>query len=442
MTRRRLILGLCLAVFAFLGFGAVRRVYTQKTDFDGFWRAGRNVLAGRDPYRDFAPAGEDRVLVPSWRRSADPAETETGRGFDSAVRRYLPFFPLLMVPFALLPMDVAVALWHLVSVAALLGSVRLAFRLSGRPRGLESSETIAVLVGTAIFWADSLTMGQIGLVTLYLSLAGIDFAGRGRPWLGGILVGLAAAIKVTPALVGAYFLLKRRWSAAAAMAGTGVLCALAVIPVWGVGRSVELHRTWLRESATTAGARYFELRESVRYQNQSLHAFAARFLMDVNAGRSRKPFRINVANLTPEAVAGVTHAAQALLGLALLVALFARRPDEPLRLSETAVVLGATTFLSPIAWTFHLVVMIPAIACLWDRRGERESRIWLGLALVFELGLASPWLRALGFLTWSCLAATVGAWRIAMKERSGPVTARPEPTPAPSATAQGAGTSI
>jgi hypothetical protein len=272
-------------------------------------------------------------------------------------------------------------------------------------------------MATAVFWVDSLTMGQIGLVTLWLSLAGVDLARSGRPWLGGALAGLAAAIKVTPAVVGVYFLLKRRWIAAAGCAGAFLLCCALSLPVWGPARTASLHRSWIESSAATAGTAFFEDGKSVRYQNQSLHATLARLLMPVNAGRSRRPFRVNVADWPPERVALVARLVQIPVLLLLVHVCLARRREEPLRLPEAAVVLASTTFFAPIAWTFHLVVVLPAAVCLWDRRADREARVWLALIVLFELGVALPVTRALGFLTWSCAAAMLGAFRVAQKER-------------------------
>jgi hypothetical protein len=420
MSRPRLFFAAYSLLFLFTALMAVRRIYTLKTDFDGFWRAGRSVLLGRGPYDPTPGPAEDRVLFPSLRQGepirTDDPEGEGGGGTESAVKRYLPFFALLMVPFALLPMDVACLAWHVLSFASLFLGLKCAFRLSGRDRPLASVDALAVLAGTGIFWADAFTLGQIAVVTLALSIAAIDLA-RTRPWVGGALAGLAAAIKVTPGILGFYFLLKRRWAAAAASFAGFALCAAMCVPAWGLSRTVDLHRQWVEESRVTTGERFFAEQISIRYQNQSLHAWAARMFMEVNAGRGKKPFRVNVANLSPAAAVSLVRILQAPLALLCLFAIFARRPGEPLRLSEAGLLLAATTFISPIAWTFHLVVILPAVVCLWDRRTVRESRVWLVAVAVLELGIVHPWTRAVGFPMFACLAAALGAWRLAMLER-------------------------
>lgn len=420
-------------LFLFTAFHAVRRVYTLKTDFDGFWRAGRAVLEGRDPYQNGPGPEGDRLLFPSLRAAAEardasrpgPAnaaveesEGEGAHSQESAVLRYLPFFGLFMAPFALLPMDLAALAWHSVSFSALFLGIRSAFRLSGRDRPLASGDTVAVLLVTAVFWADAFTMGQVGLVTLGLSLVSADLA-RSRPWLGGSLAGLAAAIKVTPAVVAVYFVLKRRWAAAAASAAAFLLCCSLALPAWGPARAKELHEAWLVQGAATAGKKFFEKGDSVRYQNQSLHAWASRMFMDVNAGRSRKPFRVNVADLSPSSAAWIVRAAQIPLLAMAAFALVARKNGEPLTLSEAGLVSTLTTFIAPVCWTFHLVVMVPAVACLLDRRSEPEFRRWLLAVVLLEFGMVHPVPRALGLPMFACLVALLGCWRSVLRDRAG-----------------------
>jgi len=388
-------------LFVATGILAVRPLVppVSSTDFDGFWEGGRAVLEGRDIYEN--PAHEDSVS-------------------GSAVRRYLPFFSVAMAPLAALPLPVAGAVWHAVAFASLWGCLRLSLQWTGREVEFGSNAFLVVTAAAGVFCLDHFARGQVALPVLFLALAGLYVAERGKSFLGGALIALAAALKVTPAIFVLYFLLKRRWMAAAGLvAGFALLCALTV-PVFGPGRAFDLHKRWLLDYGMTAGAGFFEKRESMRFNNASLPAVLARILMeDVNAGRNKGPFYVNVAALSPAAVAGIARVIQfAALGALGLLA-FARRPGEPLRLSEIGFVLGITALFTPIAWTFHFVCLVPAFAALWCS-GDRISRRWFWAAVALELTLLHPMPRALGGVLLADLAATVGVARLAWKERRTP----------------------
>jgi hypothetical protein len=102
---------------------------------------------------------------------------------------------------------------------------------------------------------------------------------------------------------------------------------------------------------------------------------------------------------------------------ALVWLVFARKPGEPLRLSEIGFVLGTTALFAPIAWTFHFVCLVPAFAALWCS-GEKISRRWFWASVALELTLVHPVLRALGGVLLADLAATIGAGRLAWIERA------------------------
>jgi hypothetical protein len=91
---------------------------------------------------------------------------------------------------------------------------------------------MALIVGfyTPIF--DHAAMGQVNLLTLVPILAGLALAPR-RPWLGGALVGLAAMLKMSPALMLAYLLLKRRFTAVVGALAAAMLLSVATLPLVG-----------------------------------------------------------------------------------------------------------------------------------------------------------------------------------------------------------------
>jgi alpha-1,2-mannosyltransferase len=363
----------------------------SSTDFDGFWRAGRDVREGRDIY----------VM---------PGTEAVGRA-TSPVRRYLPFFAVFMVPLSLLPLAVAGGVWHVVSFASLIGSIRIALRLAGRPPDLASPGFALVAAATAPFWVAHFASCQVALPVLWLALAGVEELVRGRDGRAGALWALAAALKVTPGLLVVYALLKRRFAAAAAFTGAFALTCALTVPVFGPARAVDYHLRWLRE-ARTAGAAFFDRGESLRFNNASLQATLARLLQDVNAGRARRPFRVNVAALGDATVARVAVAVQ----VVALVAMIVLCAGGPVRPADVGLVLGITGLFSPIAWTFHFVALIPAVAVLAAAR-DRTSRVLLVLGVALELTLASEVARAVGGLQLANLVLTAGCGRLSWLAR-------------------------
>ncbi|OLT20730.1 hypothetical protein BJF78_09190 [Pseudonocardia sp. CNS-139] len=160
---------------------------------------------------------------------------------------YPPFAALLMVPLAVVPWGVAWVGLLLLSAAALGGTLYLVARRAWPSGGRAGALSVASLAlplalfvwpGRAIDFdvpADgpsiglepvlqTIEFGQINLLLMALVAADCLVA---RPrWPRGLLVGIAAAVKLTPAAFVLYFLLRRDYRAAAVAAVTGVAATL------------------------------------------------------------------------------------------------------------------------------------------------------------------------------------------------------------------------
>ncbi|MEU0496836.1 mannosyltransferase [Mycobacterium sp. NPDC006124] len=117
------------------------------------------------------------------------------------------FYPLHLLPFGLLAL-----LWQVAQVAAVYGSVRLCQRLMGD----DDSRRVAMLWTAAALWLEPVASNfQTGQVGVFLMLGVLYAAYSTRWWVSGLLIGVGAGIKLTPAITGLYFLGMRRWAAAA-----------------------------------------------------------------------------------------------------------------------------------------------------------------------------------------------------------------------------------
>ena len=188
-------------------------------DFHDYWLAGRLVLDGHSPYdlaalRDLA-AHEHLAL-------------EIGGGYSYP----LPF-ALAMTPLAMLPYGAALATFSVISLAAF-GMTVAAWILWAHGRSSDLGRRRLILaLGAGLYPPvyGSIVNGQANLVVLPLLALGtilaLDDRRTSRGAGGGLLIGLAAIVKLVPAVLVVPLALGRRVGAAVAVVA-GALGALLV----------------------------------------------------------------------------------------------------------------------------------------------------------------------------------------------------------------------
>jgi hypothetical protein len=190
-------------------------------DFSAYWAAAANVLTGNPIY-----------------------SAEQLAGTYSPQQQYLylypPFFAVAMTPFAAVFDDYRVANWVWAGIGALL--VVATVRLVDRSERITSGRDGWLLVGAAFAFppvVGELVMGNVHLLLLALfagSWAALrrPDAGRSAAILAGVLIGIATLIKIFPAVLILWLVLRRRWTSAfAAVAAMSVL-VIATLPVIGL----------------------------------------------------------------------------------------------------------------------------------------------------------------------------------------------------------------
>ena len=153
---------------------------------------------------------------------------------------YPPFAALLFAPLHWLPVTAGQVLVSAATVVALPVTSYLVLRLPpwsarlGRDRAAE----LALAFSAAAIWLEpertNLKYGQVNVVLTVMVLADLAWIERSRnSRFGGVGIGIAAGIKLTPALFAVYLLATRRYRAAATAAGTfagTVAVAFALVP--------------------------------------------------------------------------------------------------------------------------------------------------------------------------------------------------------------------
>lgn len=318
---------------------------------------------------------------------------------------YPPFAAIVFYPLHLLPFGVVAFFWQIGIIAALYGVVRVGQRLMG----LHAQRRVAMLWTAVGIWTEPLrSTFDYGQVNVVLVLAVLCAVLSSRWWLSGLLVGLAAGVKLTPAVAGLYFVGARRW---AAVVFSAVVFFATVGVSWVVvGGQARRYFTELLGDADRVGPIGTSF-------NQSWRGGISRIL-----GHD--------AGFGPLVVVGIAITA--------VLALLAWRSigGASDRLGGILVVSLFGLVLSPISWTHHWVWLIPLM--MWLLHGppstRRGARVlgwgWLSLTLVgipWLLSFAQPSIWEIGrpwYLAWAGLVYLVAtlvtlAWIAFSRRESG-----------------------
>ncbi|MFF1292457.1 MULTISPECIES: glycosyltransferase 87 family protein [unclassified Streptomyces] len=246
---------------------------------------------------------------------------------------YPPFAAVSMLPMALLPLPIAIAGSLLLNLAALAVIVRLLAGRFWRRHGWYGCALGACLLALFEPLRDTFSFGQVNLLLMALVLTDgwLLAAGRGRR--AGVGIGLAAAVKLTPALFIVLLLLAGRRRAAAVATSVAVgATALAASVAPDASRFYWTQAMW---DTTRVGRLDY-------VSNQSLQGILARL---------GEPDR-------------AWWAVTVLLVLAVW-AVRARRATAAGDWPAAIALTGLTACLiSPITWVHHLVWLLPAFAVL------------------------------------------------------------------------------
>lgn len=332
---------------------------------------------------------------------------------------YPPFAALLMLPMAYLPWVLVVVLSVAASVAATGALLAWLVDPVARRQGWPRACTLAVALCLAAAFEpmrETVDFGQVNMLLLVLVAADLlRLVARGSRW-GGVGIGLATAIKLTPGIFIVYLLVTGRWRAALVASGTAAgatILAGAVAP--DASREFWTDALW---NTDRVGSLSF-------VSNQSWQGVVAR--------------------LDPARPSTLAWLALVAVTLAVWAVRVRRAAAEPAPAGDQATGLALTgavgSLVSPVTWVHHLVWLLPALILLVDHAyrapaGSRRRRRLLGFAIVAYLVLISRlvwvWERdfsgVIGFLGSNAYVWISAALLAALPIRR-PSTAPPAPVP-------------
>ena len=305
---------------------------------------------------------------------------------------YPPVAAVLLAPLSLLPMTAAATLLSLATMALTAVVLRM-FLTVARPAARPSWRTVGWLLPAALLLEpvrNTIDYGQVNV--LLMALVSADCLVRGPRWPRGALVGVAAAVKLTPAAFVLFFLLRRDYRAA----GTAALSFCV----------------------TTAAGFLLAPRDSVRYWTSVIIQPGRPGSPDYAANQSIQAVLAR-AGLDPHTTAGLAVWLM-LSAVTVLLAWRGMRHAVDRGLDALAVSLNAFAALlvSPISWSHHWVwgeTAMLALACLGlgEPAGARRRCLLVLAAAGTALFAAAPqwWLplggdRELHWAAWEQLAGS------------------------------------
>lgn len=290
--------------------------------------------------------------------------TTNGLGFT-----YPPVAVLLLRPLAWVPPAVFDAAWALVCLAALAWA---AWALSGALQPLPlrrpvlAAATLGAL-GLSVQAQSGLVSGNVSVLIVAACLADVGQAWPRRA--RGLLVGVAAAVKLTPlAFVLALAALRERRAAARA------LSTVLALTLLGIAAFPEASRRYWTEVVVGAEG----IGDQEYAGNQSATGALARL--------------------------GLDHTTASILGIGagavvLIVALWwVHETRGAVHPAAAAVAVGcASTVMSPFSWPFHLLWLpLAGVVLVAARRWADVALGVLVLGLCTGWGLVASWLTAVG----------------------------------------------
>jgi len=215
---------LTLILLAWRGLGGIRQLGTGR----------------RDRMMDF---GAYYAAAAAWRRGIDPyahtpgawAQTTSECGVPTEPTPYLypPLALLPVLPFTWLPFELASVIWTLLSIATFTAAALLAARVAGQP-------VAPFLLVLAFFFPAHVTLsyGQMNGIVLLTMVTFLYWTWRRRAAWAGLAIGVGTHLKLFPAGLVAYLLVRRRWHQA--LWATGAVAALTLLGLFVFGLQTHL----------------------------------------------------------------------------------------------------------------------------------------------------------------------------------------------------------
>ncbi len=372
---------LLLAASAFIGGRALPRAWQHlNTDFPNYYVTARLLHEGYNTNRIYEwiwlQRQKDRMGI---RPSDQPVV-----GFVP----HTPFSALVMWPLTYWPPLTAKRIWIVcnlllvVAVAVLLQSLtRLPWR------------RVALLIGLNYPLLRNLEYGQYYLLLLLLITAALWTYLQDRRLLAGVLLGVAAGLKIFPVFFLLYFLRKRDLRATMGLLGGTLATVIASVLAFGP----QLHRTYITQ--VLPWALRGEAMDPYALSPNSISALLHKlFIFEPQWNTSPA--------LNAPLVSALLHPLLQMIVLAPAIFLAVPRRRDRLQVQlEWSGFLVALLAISTLPASYHFTLLILPVTILAAACLRTENRVSLGLLLVVYLAICFPaWPHSVGDGWWALVS--------------------------------------
>jgi hypothetical protein len=358
-----------------------------------------------------------------------------------------PIMPITLHPLMVLPTVTGAMCWFAIKVALTTAAIMMLFNIVRPPNRLYPPmfRSLVLLLSLRPILGD-LHHGNNNLLILFLVVAMYYAWRRGYDVGAGLVLGLATAYKVTPALFFLYFAYKRSWRTVWwGLLGLGIFLLIVPSAVIGPEFNGECLGMWWHRMVTPF---VFKGAASAQEINQSFWGVLSRLLIDMTPGQGRYDTHLdlNVTSLPPWIVNYlIKGVALAFLGLlAFLCRTKASDRRDPRLLGEIALVVLTMLFVSERSWKHHYVtVLLPytyLVSEFFSSRVGPRSRMLLvgswGLSFVlmaatsteigglFAEGQGHEIAQGYGSFLWAGVVLyTMVAWHVWARRKEAPAAA-------------------
>ncbi len=348
-----------------------------------------------------------------------------------------PLSLMVLAPFTALSRPAAQFAWVCLKLPLACLVLMLSAGIVSRSGARLTPSAMALIV--ACWWLPvilDMQEGQMNFLALLPLVAALYVAQQEAPAsdvLAGSLIGLAMAVKVTPAIFAVYFLWKRRWVVA--------LSAVLSVAVWSLVEPAivfgwDQNARWLEQWVRIMIVPYVTEGKVVYAMSQSFGSFALRLfsavpVFEANRHGVVEGHYMNVFRLSPVTVYQLVRAVMIAVALAGLV--WTRHRLPTLRCQRYLLEIGAVAafmlWFSERTWVHHYVSFVLTLSAAGaivsdPAQPERTRRLVRGALMVFSVStvfaseagrLLGPdgvdWAKGVGVFLWPSVLLTLSVTR-------------------------------